>query len=47
MEFGISEEGKIIEAQVLRFLDEKILPAESVIVAENETTPNGEDTPTM
>lgn len=47
MEFGISEEGKIIEDQVVRFIDEKIIPAESVIAEELNTTENGQDTPTM
>lgn len=31
MEFGISEEGKIIEDQVVRFINEKIIPAENKI----------------
>jgi len=47
VEFGISEEGKIIEDQVVRFIDEKIIPAESVIAEELNTTENGQDTPTM
>lgn len=47
MEFGISEEGKIIEDQVVRFLNDKIIPAESTIAAETEETENGQDTPTM
>jgi acyl-CoA dehydrogenase len=47
MEFGISEEGKIIEDQVVRFINEKIIPAEGVIIEEARTTENGQDTPTM
>ncbi len=47
MEFGISEEGKIIEDQVVRFLNEKIIPAEKKIAAESEEISNGVDTPTM
>jgi acyl-CoA dehydrogenase len=47
MEFGISEEGKIIEDQVVRFLNEKIIPAEKTIGIESEEISNGVDTPTM
>lgn len=47
MEFGISEEGKIIEDQVVRFINEKIIPSEGVISEEAHTTENGQDTPTM
>lgn len=47
MDFGISEEGRIIEDQVLRFMDEKIYPAEKPVLEEAETTPNGVDTPIM
>ena len=47
MEFGISEEGRIIEDQEVRFLNEKIIPAENQMIAEAKTTPDGEDTPTM
>ncbi len=47
MEFGISDEGKIIYDQVVRFIDEKIIPAEKAVADEAETTENGEDTPTM
>ena len=36
MEFGISEEGKIIEDQVVRFLNEKIIPAEKTIGIESQ-----------
>ena len=47
MEFGISEEGKLIYDQVVRFIDEKVIPAERAVAEEAETTENGEDTPTM
>ena len=47
MEFGISEEGRIIYDQVVRFIDEKVIPAENTIIEESASTPNGEDTPTM
>ena len=47
MEFGISEEGKIIEDQVVRFIDEKIIPAEGILAEEGRATDNGQDTPTM
>ena len=47
MNFEISEEGRIIEDQVVRFLNEKVIPAESAIAKETQETKNGEDTPTM
>lgn len=47
MEFGISEEGKLIYDQVVRFIDEKVIPAEKAVAEEAETTENGEDAPTM
>jgi acyl-CoA dehydrogenase len=47
MAFDISEEGRIIESQVLRFLEQKVLPAEARIAQESLTTENGEDTPTI
>jgi acyl-CoA dehydrogenase len=47
MEFGISEDGRIVYDQVVRFIDEKVIPAESVIAEETKDTPNGEDTTTM
>ncbi len=40
VEFGISEEGRIIEDQVLRFLNEKIIPAEKTIQEEAGETGN-------
>ena len=47
MQFGISEEGRIIEDQVVRFLNEKIIPAEKTIEEEAGETCNGADTQTM
>ncbi len=47
MEFKISEEGRLIEEQVLRFIAEKIIPAEAGYAEQAHKTPNGEDTPTM
>ncbi len=47
MEFGISEEGKIIEDQVIRFLNEKIIPAENTINEEAHEIKDGSDTPRM
>lgn len=47
MEFKISEEGRLIEEQVVRFIDEKIIPAESVAVEQGRSTKNGDDTPIM
>jgi len=45
--FEISEEGRIIEDQIVRFLNDKIIPAERALVEESHKTANGEDTPTM
>ncbi len=47
MKFGISEEGRIIEDQVLRFLNEKIIPAEKQVIKEEHDVNDGRDTPTM
>jgi acyl-CoA dehydrogenase len=47
MEFNISEEGKIIEDQVLRFLNEKIIPAEKQLTVESEENKDGSELPTM
>ncbi|MBL4681115.1 MAG: acyl-CoA dehydrogenase family protein [Pseudomonadales bacterium] len=47
MEFGISDEGKIIEDQVVRFLNNKIIPAEKQVAEEAQNTENGQDTPLM
>lgn len=47
MEFAISQEGKLIEDQLLRFLNEKIIPAEQRIREESSTIVNGDDPPTL
>jgi acyl-CoA dehydrogenase len=47
MEFLISEEGKIIEDQVVRFLNEKIIPAERQLAIESEDVKDGSELPTM
>jgi acyl-CoA dehydrogenase len=47
MEFAISEEARIVEEQVVRFINEKIIPAERQYAEQAHSTPNGEDTPLM
>ena len=47
MEFGISEEGRIIEDQVLRFLNEKIIPAERALMEDFHDNTDGSDGPNM
>lgn len=47
MDFGVSEEGRLIEDQVLRFLSEKVVPAEKQVAAEEHGIEDGSDTPTM
>ena len=47
MEFKISEEGRLIEHELLRFLDQKVIPAESVYAQQAHSTPNGADPPIM
>lgn len=47
MEFGISEAGRIIEEQVVRFINDKIIPAEKTITAEHEATESGRDSETV
>ena len=47
MEFKISEEGRLIEHELLRFLEQKVIPAEPVYAKESHSTPNGEDPPIM
>ena len=47
MEFAISDEARIVEQQVVRMLNEKIIPAEAQHAAEIRDTPNGEDPPVM
>jgi acyl-CoA dehydrogenase len=47
MEFAISEEARIVEDQVLRMLNEDIIPAERRYTEEQKSTPNGEDAQVM
>jgi acyl-CoA dehydrogenase len=47
MEFTITEEARIVEDQVLRMLNEDIIPSERRYAEEARTTPNGEDPPVM
>ena len=47
MDFGVSEQGRLIEDQVLRFLREKVLPAEKQVAAEEHDIQDGSDTPTI
>ncbi len=47
MEFSISDEGRMIKDQVVRFMNDRIIPAERTMVEEAASTPNGEDAPTM
>ncbi len=47
MEFVVSEEARIIEDQVVRMINEKIIPAESQYAAQAKDTPDGEDPPVM
>ncbi|MDH3640836.1 MAG: acyl-CoA dehydrogenase family protein [Gammaproteobacteria bacterium] len=47
MEFAISDEARIIEDQVVRMLNDRIIPAERQYAAEMADTPNGEDPPVM
>jgi len=47
MDFVITEDARIIEDQVVRFLNEKIIPAESVYVEQAKSTENGVDPEVM
>jgi acyl-CoA dehydrogenase len=47
MEFKISPEAQLLEDQVVRFLNEKIIPNERTYATEAAETPNGEDPPIM
>ncbi len=47
MEFAISEEARLVEDQVVRMLNEEIIPAERRHAAEAAATPDGEDTPIL
>lgn len=45
MEFSISEQGKIIEDQLLRFIKNKIIPNEQQVIRESAEMSNGQDAP--
>ncbi len=47
MEFLITEDARIVEDQVVRFLNEKIIPAEGVYAEQVKTTENGTDPKVM
>ncbi|MDZ7671084.1 MAG: acyl-CoA dehydrogenase family protein [Gammaproteobacteria bacterium] len=47
MEFAISDEARIVEDQVLRMLNDDIIPAERRYTEEVKATPDGEDAPVM
>jgi len=47
VEFTISEEGRLIEEQVVRFIGEKIIPAERTYAEQAHSVANGEDPPIM
>ena len=47
MEFSISEQGKIIEDQLLRFIKNKIIPSEQQVIRESAEMSNGQDAPSV
>ena len=47
MEFAISEEARMVEDQVVRFIDEKIIPAEATFAEQASDTDHGMDPPVM
>jgi acyl-CoA dehydrogenase len=47
MEFAISEQARIVEDQVVRMLEEEIIPSERRHQEEARTTPDGQDTAVM
>lgn len=47
MEFSISEEGRLIEEQVVRFINEKIIPAERTYADQIHAVASGDDPPIM
>lgn len=47
MDFEISEESRLIADQVVRFIDQKVLPNEARYAKEATETENGEDPPVM
>ncbi len=47
MDFAISEEGRLIEEQVVRLINNKIIPAERTYAEQAHTVAGGEDPPIM
>lgn len=47
MEFSISEQGKIIEDQLLRFIKNKIIPSEQQVIRESAEMSDGQDAPSV
>jgi acyl-CoA dehydrogenase len=47
MEFTISEEGRLIEEQVVRFINQKIIPAERTYAEQVHSVADGDDPPIM
>jgi acyl-CoA dehydrogenase len=47
VEFSISEEGRLIEEQVVRFINEKIIPNERTYAEQSHSVRNGDDPPIM
>jgi acyl-CoA dehydrogenase len=47
VEFTISEEGRLIEEQVVRFIDQKIIPAERTYAEQVHSVADGDDPPIM
>ena len=47
MEFAISEEGRLIEEQVVRFINEKVIPAELTYADQIHSVASGDDPPIM
>ena len=47
MEFTISEDGRLIEEQVVRFINEKIIPAERIYAEQVHSVADGDDPPIM
>ncbi len=47
MEFAISDEARLLEEQVVRFINEKIIPAEPIYIQQAAEGANGEDPPVM
>jgi acyl-CoA dehydrogenase len=47
VEFTISEDGRLIEEQVVRFINEKIIPAERIYAEQVHSVADGDDPPIM